>query len=77
MRGYSGDQYNYGIQTEAPPTQRELDARWIRIVSWGVARAIVLVVVIGMVLGLMGYGLYDAVTGPAVCEGQTCAEALK
>jgi len=77
MRGYSGDQYNYGIQTEAPPTQHELDARWMRIVAWGVARAIVLVLLVLFVVGLMGYGLYDAVAGDAVCEGQTCAEALR
>ena len=69
---------NYGIQGEyTGPTAEELDRRWSWILARGLALAILAVLAVLVVLALMGWGLYDAVAGEAVCENVTCSVALK
>jgi hypothetical protein len=70
------DYRNYGVQYDHP-TAEELDRRWMRIVAFGVVRGIVITAVVLLVACLMVWGLYDAITGDAVCEGMTCSEALR
>jgi hypothetical protein len=69
------DERNYGIQTDHP-TKEELDQRWIRIVARGIALGLIAVLVVIIMAYFAVAGLYNAVTGEAVCESVPCSVAL-